>query len=378
MTTRVCIVAENHPQVLMGGAEYQTHLLAEELGRRQGVDVHYLARRVPTKPDPALPYAVRSIGNSAGIRRRAVFFDVPALSRALWEIRPDVIYQQMKQSYSAVCSHFARRTQVPFFMHMASEWDVDPTWFPFHFSANTPFDMIEAVTGNWGLRHASHLIAQTPAQDQKLRDRFARPASLIVRNFQPLPSSISDRPPGPVRVLWVGNLKAVKRPELYVQLAQSFSGRTDIHFDMVGRPWQHRHAEPLMKQIAATSNLTYHGELSIDRVNQMMSAASLYVNTSAHEGFPNTFIQAWAHGAVLTSIVVDPVDGMDKLGIGFCTGTLERMSQVIDELVLQPARRKEVAASGFNYVQQNHSLKEGARLADAMLDAARSSAVRKA
>lgn len=369
---RVCLLTENHPLVLMGGAEYQTHLLAEELSRRDHVEVHYLARRVPS-PELArtLPYTVHQIGDPSGIRRRAVLFDTPRLSRKLRELHPHVLYEQMKQSYTAVCALYALRHKIPFFLQMASEWDVDPTWFPFHLSANTPFDAIEAASGNWGLRRASHLIAQTAEQSKKLSERFQREAAMIVRNFQPMPSLLGERPSGSIRVLWVGNIKEVKRPELYIELANAFLDRTDIHFDMVGRASNHWRMQSLMSAAANLPNLRYHGELPISRVNELMSEASIYVNTSAHEGFPNTFIQAWAHGAVLLSLVVDPYDGIERLGIGFRTGTLDRMKTVLGELVSQPERRREIAQRSFDFATKNHSLGEGARLADAMLDAAK-------
>src|SRR5579863_2495620 len=105
---RVCLVTENHAGAQMGGAEYQTQLLAEELSRRPGVSVTYLARRVPPVDDARpSPYTIRRIGNAAGFRRRAVFFDAPDLRRALEELRPDVIYQKAKQSYTAVCAKYA-------------------------------------------------------------------------------------------------------------------------------------------------------------------------------------------------------------------------------------------------------------------------------
>jgi glycosyltransferase involved in cell wall biosynthesis len=369
--TRVCVLTENHPLVLMGGAEYQTHMLADELARRANVEVHYLARRVPpADAAKSVPYAIRSIGDASGIRRRAVFFDTPTLARTLRELRPDVLYEQMRQSYTAVCARHIQRAGIPFFLHIASEWDLDTTWFPFSLSANTPFDMVEAATGAWGLRRATHIIVQTEAQRQKLRERFGKDAALLVRNFQPIPSTLADRPPGPLRVLWVGNIKEVKRPELYVELARSFAGRSDLHFDMVGRPANHWRMEPIMKLAAELPNLTYHGELPIARVNELMSRASLYVNTSAHEGFPNTFIQAWAHGAVLLSIVVDPYGGMEQLGIGFLTGTLDRMKTLVEELTANPDRRRSIAQRSLEFAHSHHSLGEGARLADAMLEAA--------
>lgn len=371
---KACVMVQNHPGVSMGGAQYQGHLLAEELARRPGVEVTYLARDVP--PDFAalngIPYAVRSIGTFAGIRRRAALFDAWQLWRTLCELRPDVIYQQMRQSYTAVCAHYASQAQIPFFFQIASDLDLDTSWITNGISANLPFDIAESIVSLWGLRHARHIIAQTPRQGRILRERFGLNAATVVRNFQPLPASLPPKPSAPVEVFWVANFKEVKRPELFVQLAESFLGRDDLKFTMAGRPsGLRRRFAPLMARIGRTANLQYLGELSIDGVNIRMARAAIHVNTSSFEGFPNTFIQAWAQGAVVATIAVDPdEEGMEALGIGICAGTFERLRTVIDELARSPERRGGIAERAFAFAQANHSLVHGARLVDAMLEAA--------
>ena len=71
---RVCLVTENHAGAQMGGAEYQTQLLAEELSRRPGVSVTYLARRVPPVDDAQpSPYTIRRIGSACSHTQFVVF-----------------------------------------------------------------------------------------------------------------------------------------------------------------------------------------------------------------------------------------------------------------------------------------------------------------
>ena len=379
---RACVIVQNHPCVVMGGAQYQGHLLAEELARRQGVEVTYLARDIPSQPAPifGLPYAVRSMGTWQGIRRRAALFDARELWRALCELRPDVVYQQMRQSYTAVCARYARAAGVPFFFQIASDLDLDRRWITNGISANLPFDVAEAMAGIWGLRNASHIVAQTSRQNRVLHERFGRTASAVVRNFQPLPARLPCKANTPIEVLWVANLKEVKRPELFVQLAESFSGRDDLKFTMAGRPSSlERRYRPLMDRIARTPNLEYLGELPIEAVNQRMAEAAIHVNTSSIEGFPNTFIQAWAQGAVVATIAVDPdEEGMEKLGIGICAGSFEGLRTSVDELARSPQRRLEMATRAFAFAHANHSLAQGRRLADLMLEAAeRAAALRR-
>ena len=255
--TRVCVVVQNHPRILMGGAQYQGHLLAEELARRSGVEVTYLARDVPADAAATfdVPYAIRSIGTKAGIRRRAALFDAGELWNTLRALRPDIVYQQMRQSYTAVCALYSRQAGIPFFFQIASDLDLIRRWAPERPSANLPLDVAESIAGIWGLRHASHVIAQTARQSQVLRERFGRESAAIVRNFQPLPAALPPKADRPVEVFWVANIKEVKRPELFVQLAESFAGRADLKFTMAGRPSEfQRRYHPMMERIARTPN----------------------------------------------------------------------------------------------------------------------------
>jgi glycosyltransferase involved in cell wall biosynthesis len=371
---RACVVVQNHPNLVMGGAQYQGHLLAEELARRRGVEVTYLARDIPPHAATSfgLPYAVRSIGTWTGIRRRAAFFDARELWRTLEELQPHVIYQQMRQSYTAICARYARQAGIPFFFQIASDLDLDRRWIMNGISANLPFELLETLAGIRGLRQAGHIIAQTSRQGALLRERFGRDPALVVRNFQPLPARLPDKPLTPIEVLWVANIKEVKRPELFVQLAESFSGRDDLKFTMVGRPSDRQHRfGALMERIKQARNLEYLGELPIEAVNRRMAQAALHVNTSSFEGFPNTFIQAWAQGAVVVTIAVDPdEEGMEKLGIGICAGSFDGLRSTIDQLARAPQRRLEIAERAFAFAHANHSLAQGARLADIMLAAA--------
>lgn len=370
----VCIVAENHASVRMAGAEYQTLLLTDELARRPDVRVTYVARRVPTgDATKAYPYELINCGNDAGIRRRAVFFDAPETTRILERIKPDVVYQQCLQSYTAVCARYAEKAGIPFFFHIAHDFDMSYRAAAVRLSPNTPFDLLEIAAGHWGLRHASHVIAQTPFQARLLRQNFARDPAAIIRNFQPLPDSLPEKQDSPMRVFWVANLKDWKRPGLFVDLAESFTGRDDIEFIMAGRPPTERRHAPLLARIPRVKNFTYLRELPIEKVNQIMLGAHMHVNTSTHEGFPNTFLQAWARGAVVATMNVDPDDGgMEKLGIGYCAKeSLPRLHDFVDLMARDHAKRARLAQKAFEFVHANHSMRQGEHLADLIIDAAR-------
>jgi len=358
----VCLVLEHHVSVQMGGAEYQAHQLAEELSRRQGVRVTYLARTLPEASGS--PYDIQKVGDPSGFRRRAVMFDAGMVWKSLRELQPDVIYQRAKQSYTAVCAHYAQRAGIPFVFHVANMPDADGRWFRQRLSANTPFDLLEVAAGNWGVRRASHVVVQTSQQAALLRRNFGRDPSALIRNFQPLPEALPGKRADGLRVLWVANIKEAKRPHLFLELAERFAERPGIEFWMVGRPASHRRISATMSAIKDSKYLRYFGELPLEGVNALMDEADVFVNTSSFEGFPNTFIQAWLRGAIVVSLDVDIDGGMEAAGIGYCTRSLTRLVEVIDRLSHSRELRRTISGRAFAHARREHSLSNLAQLAD--------------
>jgi glycosyltransferase involved in cell wall biosynthesis len=358
---------EGHPLVQMGGAEYQAHQLAEALARRDGVRVTYLSRTVPDKA--TLPYQLRLMGDATGFRRRSTLFDARSLWATLKDVQPDVVYQRMKQGYTAVCAYYAQCAGIPMVFHAASEPDTDGRWFRKQLSANTPLDLLEVAAGNWGLRRAAHVIVQSEMQGTLLQRSFGREPSAVIPNSQPLPRDLPKKLAEGLRVLWVSNIKEVKRPDLFLDLAEQFCHRNDIEFWMVGRPGSHRSIKPTMGAIRRSTRIRYFGEVPIDRVNELMAQADVFVNTSSFEGSPNTFIQAWSRGAIVTSLAVDVDGGLEARGIGYCTGSVPRLVEVISRLADSPALRREISERAFAHVWQEHSGANLQRLADFVLGA---------
>ena len=67
---------------------------------------------------------------------------------------------------------------------------------------------------------------------------------------------------------------------------------------------------------------------------------------------------------------MDPLDGMEAMGLGFVTDSLERMHARIRELADAPGQRESIRKRSAAYAHENHSLGEAQRLADRMLAAA--------
>jgi glycosyltransferase involved in cell wall biosynthesis len=362
------MVLESHAGASMGGAEYQAHLLATVLQNRPDVRVTYLTRRVPTNGHYS--YDIRQVGNPSGFRRRSVLFDSASLWRALVHLSPNVIYQRMKQSYTGICGVYARHAGIPFVFHAAHDLDVNGLRVRHGVSPNLPLDLLDGVIGNSGIRLSTNIVVQTQRQSDLLAAWLGRRPSALIRNFQPLPDCLPGKAADVTRILWVGNLKALKRPQLFVELAKQFAGANSVDFWMVGRAGSQRGIRATLSEIHEAANLRYFGEVPLEEVNRLMCDAHIFVNTSSWEGSPNTFIQAWARGAVLVSLSVDVDDGLEQLGVGFRAGSMDKLTKIIRDLVEKPTLRNQIAEKAFAYVHREHSLANAEALADLIISRA--------
>lgn len=363
----LCIV---NPYEHGGGAEYQIRLLIEALADAGRYEIHYLTHFVDTRTRTRR-YRVVRIGRG-GVPRLGYMMDGAALYGALRAIAPRTIYQRVACAYTGICAEYARRHRRALLWHVAHDTDVAPQ--SLDPGRNFLRVRLERWAVNYGARRAGRVVVQTAHQAALLRANFAREADAVIPNFHPPATETLDKS-GPFTVLWIANLKPWKRPEVFVRLAAACRAHGPVRFVMVGAPagaganrrWQ----ESLMQQIGATANLEFVGERSHEEVNEMLARAHVFVNTSVHEGFPNTFIQAWLRDVVVVSLSVDPDDVLAK-GAGIIAHSEAGLAAAVGQLIDEPDLRARYADRGRMHAAANHSLRNVAalvRLIDSCSDA---------
>lgn len=341
----------------MGGAEYQMACLLEALIALDAYEIFYLAHRIAPDFHPD-GYRIVRIGKEGDALRWGYITHALPLYRALRGIKPDVIYQRVGGGYTAIAAHYARRHAACLIWHVAHDADVtrDATLA----GRNPVRRFLERRSIEYGLRHADHIVVQTERQASLLKLNFARTADAVIPNFHPLPRELIDKAGAP-RVVWVANLKPWKQPEVFVRLAAALSDLDQVRFIMVGAAavgsgtgvWD----ELLMRSIKAASNIDYLGERHQAEVNELLARAHVFVNTSLHEGFPNTFIQAWMRDVPVVSLHVDPDGILDREAIGMYAGSEEALAQAVRMLITDPAKRAEYALRARSHAILQHSLR---------------------
>lgn len=349
----VCFLLPSHFSGAMGGSEYQTMFLLDALCKNNSYDIHYLSRRFAPDFIPR-GYKVRKIGSPNGFRRFGLFLDTFSVYKALKEIGPDIIYQKRGCSYTGIAALYAKRFGAKLIWHIASDNDVEPAPEP-NIKVRIR-DSLERLFINYGIRNADIIAGQTNHQSELLEKHFRRKCDTIIPIGHPFPAH-DIKKSEKVTVLWIGNLKPLKQPEIFIRLVGEVGKANDIQFVMMGRPagpakWVTR----LMEQIKDAPNLRYLGEVSQDEVNRRLSEGHILVNTSRYEGFSNTFVQAWMRRVPVVSLTVDPDNILERERIGFCSGTFARLCSDVGVLITNKALKEEMGIRARCFARENHSV----------------------
>lgn len=183
----------------------------------------------------------------------------------------------------------------------------------------------------FGLRHADAIVVQSRHQRDLLARHYNR-EGVVIPNFMdsrpaPAPGARRDK------VLWVGRLRPIKRPMMFVELARALPG---LQFTMVG---PRTSDVVLCDQVEAAArsvpNLEFHGFRPFAEVDELFARCRVLVSTSAMEGFPNVFLQAMRRGVPIVSFV-DPDDMIARNGLGAVVQSEAELRQRVQGLMQGP------------------------------------------
>jgi glycosyltransferase involved in cell wall biosynthesis len=274
---------------VVGGAEVQQSMIAPALVRRgyrvsmisldygqpdkvevQGITVYKMH-----KPDEGLP-VVR-------------FFHprLTSLWRALTRVDADVYYQRTAAAYTGFMAEFCRRHGRKSIYAGASDVDFVPGQQDIRYARDRRIF-------EYGVRRVSRIITQNPAQYDTLLQNYGRQSTVIPSCYVPPAGARADRGG---YVLWVATVRASKRVELMLEIARRLPA---YRFVIIGGPDPDRRSleyfESVRQAAAGLPNVEMKGFVPFAEADRWFNGARLFVNTSLYEGFPNTFMQAWARG----------------------------------------------------------------------------------
>jgi glycosyltransferase involved in cell wall biosynthesis len=322
------VLAPEYNKHPIGGEQVQQTLLARAMSRR-GYRVSMVTADYG-QPDAGVWEDItvyKAFGLSEGLP--VVRFLHPRWSKlwsALKRANADVYYTSCAGAVVGQLAMFCQRYKRRFIFRLASNSDCSPKDLLLRFWRDRKLY-------EYGLRHAHGILAQSEYQQSLLKDNYGLDSTvagmLVQRNPERLSFAQRDFP-----VLWVNNFRTLKRPELYLDVARELKG---LQFHLVGgaAPGNTKYFQRMREQAEQIANVTFHGQIAYQDVNAFYHRARTLVNTSNIEGFPNSYLQAWAHGAPVITFI-DPDGIIEREGVGFVVKDAQELKDRINYLACSP------------------------------------------
>lgn len=154
-------------------------------------------------------------------------------------------------------------------------------------------------------------------------------------------------------VVWVANLRRLKRAEWMVNAAKALP---QFDFTIVGgSTWQEpEYYEEIEKISSGIDNLHFLGKKSFAETNALVAQSRLLCCTSTFEGFPNTFLQAWANNIPVVS-TVNPSDVITSNNLGVVVKTEDGFHAVLQAILSNAEEYKRKCMAVQDYFKQHHS-----------------------
>ncbi len=203
----------------------------------------------------------------------------------------------------------------------------------------------------FGLKRADLVAAQSSHQVALLEMNFGR-ASDVVNMAVTIPRIPTDRQIE-FDVIWVNNLRPLKRPSHFLRLAECLP---QFRFGIVGGavPGNEAFYESIARQAENIGNLMLLGPIPFRNVSDYFLRSRIFVNTSEIEGFPNSMLQAWAAGLPVVSYF-DPDGAIKRHGLGQTPRDLDEMAEAIKGYLENEELRRQTGERAREYVSDNHA-----------------------
>jgi len=318
-----------------GGAEWQCYLMSEELVKRGwAISVLTQAGRIVHEnyfnSNITYKYYRQKVLRSRTLAAILLFLKLLRSTSCYYYVRTDA---RMERGVVRIfCKLFRRK----YIFGIGSEEDVYNTNYlqklgNVRFSISYLCKVLDAVLVELIIHNgikADLIIAQNEDQQKKLFNNTGLSSVVIHNSAAEEWQKFEDIQKHNI-VLWVGNMRPVKRPDLFMKLAVQFSNVSDWEFIMIGDKGGY---ESQLNSIKSNS-FSCLGPLTYAETMKWFGRAKVLVNTSDYEGFSNTFIQAWLTKTWILSLNVDPDDLLTKHERGtFCHGALEELGQRLESI----------------------------------------------
>ena len=348
---KICLVGLDNLPVLV--PEYKEHAIGGEpvqqtlLGRalvRRGHDVSMVVGDYG-QTDGARWQAIRvfkAYRHNAGLPvLRFIHPRWTGLWSALKRADADVYYASCAGMQVGLMALFCRRYGRRFVFRAASDTDCDRSRL-----------LVQRGRDRWlyglGLRRADAILVQSVSQAKTLAQSYGLPsrvAGMLVEH--PLSTAARD-----IDVLWVSNIRRLKRPDRLLELAERLP-HVKIHMVGGSLPGEESLYRHIKREVAARANIVFHDRVSYWDTNALYGRARVLVNTSEVEEFPNSYLQAWIRGVPVVTLI-DPEGVIERERLGIVAAFSDQIPDAVTSLLVSPATWKAASDRCLSFMEREY------------------------
>lgn len=344
---KICLIALKgypifNPQVgtYFGGAEVDLYYLATELAKDKTFELSFLVADYGQADEEI----IRNVRVIKTLNFKKPIKGILKIWNGLKSANADIYFIKCASAGVPLVSTFCKLYNRIFIYRLASRLESDGTYIKQHPIIGRLFAL--------SLKKADLVFAQNSADADNLMKNMNISSTVIPNGHLLPPMSQSKRD----IILWVGRDEPVKRPELFLDLAQAIPNE---HFTMICQTLNNdMNYTNLVERAGKIKNLQFIRHCPFNEINGYFQKAKIFVNTSDSEGFPNTFIQACIAATTILSLNVNPDDFLVKYNCGICCdGNFKKLTESV-EIILADNNFIQMGASARKYVDQNHDIKK--------------------
>jgi len=331
---------------VVGGAEMQQVIVARALVAR-GYPVSMICLNFGQDDRVTIDgvRVYRSFRPAAGLPLVRFFWPRLASTWAcLNRVNADIYYQRAAGMLTGVVAFFCSRRGKKSIFAVASNLDLSKD---------------SAVVRCWpdrgiyeyGLRNVDQILVQNPEQARLCQANIAREPVLIPNCYQATgPKELTKRD----YILWVSTIRKGKCPDLFLDLAEALP---EFRFRMVGGHdcEEYDLFESIRVRASSMANVDFTGFVPYSQIDKQFDGAKLLVSTSASEGFPNIFLQAWSR-RVPTLSFVDCGARINEKPVGRIVDSIDEMKSAIMQWMSSDFELELQGNRCLEYFEKNHSV----------------------
>ena len=347
------MLSGGHHKAAAGGAQAQQILIARELAKK-GHDVYFIEYDQPYKKSKKIDgihiFTKPKPDNSAVSRGLTATYGT---FKILNKLKPDICYRRVLDFEIILLAIYSSISKCKFVYSVAHDDELTANPHIFAHSKLKSTSMYHRMN-RWALSRADAVIVQHEDQLELARKSLKTDVQMIynsypIRNTHPIEWDI----PSPV-VLWAAEFRKLKRAHMVPAIARLMP---NVQFLMAGGPGDKKLYEDIRKSSKDLDNLKMLGHIPFEDIDRYFTAADIFLNTSKSEGFPNTFLQAWAAEIPVVSAEVNPHNLLSKKEIGLVgDGSVESVVHNLSYILENRATKEKIVKNAVQRLIDNHSV----------------------